>query len=101
MARRIEDPVGGRRRVHMLNISATGALVYGRDAPEPGSIVTLHGALEFGQARIAWRKDKCFGIAFLRPICAQQIARIAEAQRNLVEGVARRAHSSTAATQLG
>ena len=86
----LAGPDGTRQRVHLLNISATGALAYGHAAPAKGAVVTVHGAFEFGQARVAWSRGKSFGLAFLRPLCGQQIDRIVDAQRILVESSLRR-----------
>lgn len=88
-------PDGELRRIHLLNISATGALAYGQDPPRAGMSVTLHGPLEIGQAQVRWQRDNCFGVAFSIPLSADQLGRFVEAQRSRVESTARRGAGST------
>lgn len=55
-------------RAHLLDVSASGALVHSKDAPAPGSSVrlTIDGLLRM--ARVVWREGPQFGIAFLVPL---------------------------------
>jgi hypothetical protein len=72
------------QRVHLLNLSTGGALVYGA-APAIGTQVTLDGEFAIGRARVAWRRGRCFGIAFERPLPVWRLAALIDKQRQMVE----------------
>ena len=54
-------------RAHLLNLSAGGALVSATSSPSPGvELVVRCGNRALG-ARVAWRKEHLFGVAFVSP----------------------------------
>ena len=77
------------QRVHLLNLSTGGALVYG-PPPAVGTHITLDGDVALGRARVAWRRDRCFGIAFERPLPAWRLTALIDRQRQLVEASGQR-----------
>lgn len=60
------------RRVHLLNLSSGGALLYG-EAPEPGTQVNLRcGGLALA-ARVVWQIGRRFGVAFAVSVPQAQV----------------------------
>jgi hypothetical protein len=62
------------RRVHLLNISSGGALLYADSVPMVGEQVRLICGIALGTARVQWSAGRRFGVAFTRPIGAAQMA---------------------------
>lgn len=63
-------------RIHLLDISYTGALVHGGSIPPPyGTIVRKDFELA---ARVVWVRSSRFGIAFLKPILETELAQLIE-----------------------
>ena len=58
----------GLVRVHLLDLSCTGALVYAENAPPAGTIVRLACPVSLGAARVVWSRGKRFGVAFAAPL---------------------------------
>ena len=58
----------GPARVHLLNISLTGALVHGDAAPRAGAVVQLRCADANWLARVVWSQDKRFGVVHVAPL---------------------------------
>ncbi|SRR5258706_9049574 len=77
-------------RVHLLNLSTTGALIYGEAAPPIGATVTLTCGLPLGEARVAWAGGRCFGVAFATPLANEQVDALLGAQNALLENASRR-----------
>ncbi len=75
-------------RVHLLNISSGGALVYAPVAPQVGDLVELDG---LGRARVAWRDDGLFGVAFVRGLAQAALDEILRTQEDLCRSFQRRA----------
>lgn len=72
----------GDVRVHVLNLSTSGALVYGDATPEPGEQVRLTCGMPLGTGRVAWVSGRRFGVQFLRPLphaAVEQVLRIQDA----------------------
>ncbi|MDP5280168.1 PilZ domain-containing protein [Sphingomonas sp. DG1-23] len=67
---------GEPRRVHMLNISRGGALLYAESVPMVGEQVRLACGIRLGTARVQWSAGQRFGVAFTRPISPAQIAAV-------------------------
>ena len=67
---------GPVERIHILNISANGALCHADDSPESGTQVNLASAGLIIAARVVWRDGQRFGIRFARSIDEAQIAMI-------------------------
>jgi hypothetical protein len=64
---------GRVRRMHLLDLSLTGALAYTDQAPPVNSVVELTRPAGLGMARVVWTKGKRLGLAFARPISAEQL----------------------------
>ena len=79
-----------RDRVHLLNISTTGALIYGEEAPAIGTTVKLACGFPLGEARVAWAGGRCFGVAFANPLPKAQIDALLSARSDLLESASRR-----------
>jgi len=54
----------GEARVHLINLSATGALVHMADPPELGAAVCIDLKGTAAEARVVWRDGARFGLAF-------------------------------------
>jgi hypothetical protein len=78
------------KRVHLLNISEGGALVYGDVAAQIGAEVQLSCGLPLGAARVRWRDGQRFGVAFTRPIPAAQIEALVTSQKALIDQATQR-----------
>lgn len=63
----------GRRRAHLLDLSATGALLALADLPGSARILTLHCGGVQRIARVAWAVDGRCGIAFARPLAPAEL----------------------------
>jgi len=86
-----EMTVNGRtRRVHLLNLSAGGALIFAPDPPLPGAIVQLKCGVHSLRARVAWRADRRFGVAFLAPLAEADVRKIVADQDALVASAGHR-----------
>jgi hypothetical protein len=79
-----------RDRVHLLNLSTTGALIYGEEAPAVGTKVKLFCGFPLGEARVAWAGGRCFGVAFAKPLPKAHIDALLGAQNDLLENASRR-----------
>lgn len=65
----------GDVRVHLINISETGALVHGA-APPPGAAISLKISGIDTPARVVWADGDRFGVAFpsrLAPLCLERL----------------------------
>jgi hypothetical protein len=67
------DMPGGRRRVHVLDLSETGAQVNGVHTPVLGSFVSLSVGDVRRAARVAWVRGQRFGIKFVMPLTATEV----------------------------
>lgn len=77
-------------RVHLLNVSAGGALVYGDSVPPLGTQLTLACGGLHSSARVAWSDGRRFGIQFARPIAEAQVQAILASQAALIAAAPRR-----------
>lgn len=84
------DHEGATARVHLLNLSAGGALVYAAAPPRAGSVIGLVVGGRRRSAQVAWATDKRFGVRFAQPLTHDQLARIIADQDALVSTMARR-----------
>jgi len=71
----IEDG-GGKRRAHVLDFSATGALAYAETPPVPGNILVLRFAGQALAGRVAWVENRHFGFVFAAPLSAEAVDRV-------------------------
>jgi hypothetical protein len=62
------DCGGGPSPAHIRDISRSGALVEGDDAPEPGSAVRLTCGDTIVDGRVAWADRGWFGVEFDTPL---------------------------------
>jgi hypothetical protein len=70
----------GVTRVHLLNVSAGGALVHAPEPPSPGALLRLQCGDEQRVARVAWSKGPRFGAAFSLPLTDEQVQSLLVAQ---------------------
>ena len=75
-------------RVHILDLSSGGALVYAASPPVIGTRLKL--ALGARSARVAWAVGKRFGIAFDRPLGTDRVKAIIAEHDALIEAAAQR-----------
>lgn len=86
-----EISVGGAtKRVHVLNLSAGGALIYAPEPPARGTPLRVRCGDQSLSARVAWRDDQRFGVAFVVPLTDARVAEIIAAQDALVSAASRR-----------
>jgi hypothetical protein len=75
-ATRMQLPTG-ERRVHLINVSETGALVHGGvPVPVPSTVVRLDVAGDDVPARVVWADGDRFGVMFLSrltPVCLARL----------------------------
>ena len=67
------DVAGASRRVHLLDLSETGAQVNGTSPPAAGSLVTLDCSGWRRSARVAWVRGQRFGVTFVAPLTPTQL----------------------------
>jgi hypothetical protein len=67
-------------RVHLLDISAGGALVHVASPPETGSRVALDCAGIARQATVRWVGGSRFGVAFDRPLSEAEVEAVIATQ---------------------
>ena len=77
-------------RVHLLNISTGGALVYADSVPPVGEQVQLACGISLGSARVQWSSGRRFGVAFAHPIGPAQIEAVIGTQEARVEAMTQR-----------
>lgn len=85
---------GLENRAHLLNLSVGGALLYSQDAPAPGTNVRVWCGGDLLSARVVWREDRRFGLAFSTPLAHAKIAEVIAAQDALISGASRPAAGS-------
>jgi hypothetical protein len=81
---------GGARRVHLLNLSAGGALVHAADPPAPGTAIQLCPGASFRSARVAWTNGRRFGVTFTTPLPDAHVAQVIADQATLVATASQR-----------
>lgn len=74
----------GLRRAHLLDVSATGALVYAADAPPKGSEVAIGVTGAMMVATVMWVDDRRFGVSWRDPMTRDQVDGVVAAQRAFV-----------------
>lgn len=65
--------LNGLSRVHLLNLSRTGALIHGERAPAPGAIVQLRCAAATWSVRVVWAQPQRFGVVHVTPLAPDTI----------------------------
>ena len=81
---------GGTSRVHLLNISATGALVYGEQVPGVGEDVRLVCGIPLGAARVEGTDGRRFGLAFAAPLVPAEIEALVRIQDAVIRATTQR-----------
>ncbi len=71
----------GPMRVHLLNISATGALVHSDTLPERGAVVQFSCGPSTWLARVVWARHKRFGVVHVTPLTPTAIDTLVIGQR--------------------
>lgn len=84
------DAAGRGRRVHLLNVSTGGALVYGDASPEVGDEVRLVCGMPLGSARVQWTCGRSFGVSFATPLAAAEIEALVRIQDAVIDATTRR-----------
>lgn len=77
-------------RVHLLDLSATGALLHHATPPEVGSTMRLECAGNMRLARVVWVSGTRFGIAFTMPLSEGQVTEALADQSAMVAAHAQR-----------
>ncbi|WP_174279435.1 PilZ domain-containing protein [Sphingomonas bacterium] len=72
---------GGSARVHLLNLSPSGALIHGEEPPPPGATVKLRCAAMLWSVRVVWAQGKRFGVTHAGGLAPAQIELLLAAQR--------------------
>jgi hypothetical protein len=67
------DMAGGRGRVHLLDLSESGAQLNAARPPLQGSFVSLSCGDLRRSARVAWVAGRRVGIAFLMPLTSREV----------------------------
>lgn len=75
---------GDESRVHLLNLSTSGALVYGEKVPALGEEVQLRCSLPLGPGRVAWVEGRRFGVAFRQTLSDAVVEQVLEIQDALI-----------------
>lgn len=77
--------ISGAQRIHLLDLSSSGALVYtAGQPPTVGSVVRLTAGVPLGAARVKWVSGKRFGVSFPTPLSAERVEGMLDAQQSLV-----------------
>lgn len=87
----MRGPDGATRRAHLLDLSATGALVHAADPPAVGGEVALRLSNAPRPGRVMWVDGRRFGVQFRSPLTdaevedalSTQAATVAEAGRRV------------------
>lgn len=76
----LRDAAGTPRRAHLLDMSATGALVHAAEPPGPGDTVQLVLAGVARTAQVMWTEERRFGVRFRMPLTDAQVTEIVTTQ---------------------
>lgn len=77
--------VSGSQRIHLLDLSLSGALVYtAGQPPAEGAVVRITAGVSLGAARVMWVIGKRFGVSFPTPLSPECVDTLLDAQRSLV-----------------
>ena len=71
-------------RVHLLDLSATGALVHHAAPPTVGATVRLECAGRMRMAHVVWISGSRFGVAFALPLNEHQLDHALTQQRDMI-----------------
>lgn len=77
-------------RVHILNLSTGGALLYAAAPPRPGTPLRLRCGDEMRTARVAWAEQRRFGVAFTTPLADGKVTQVIAEQEASVAAARRR-----------
>lgn len=80
----------GAARAHLLNLSATGALVHTATPPPPGTTVHLRVGDTTRAARVVWAQGSRIGTAFRVPLADREVDALVSACRAHVAQVSAR-----------
>lgn len=86
----LRDAEGAVQRAHLLDLSATGALVHAAEPPASDTTVQLlvDGALR--AARVMWTDGRRFGLHFRLPLSDAQVSAVLDAQATATAAAAQR-----------
>lgn len=68
-------------RVHLLNLSMTGALLHADTTPSGGSVVQLAVGDTRWPARVVWVQDKRFGVVHVTPLTRMAVEALVAPKR--------------------
>lgn len=91
---------GRATRAHLLNLSATGAMLTTCDPPAEGTHLTLCDGRLRAFARVVWRKGRQCGIAFVEALDEIELQGVIEAQRTLIASAFARREPACSGEQL-
>ncbi len=60
-------------RIHLLDLSCTGALAHGANPPAVGTIIRIECKMLTIAARTAWVRGPKYGVTFLTPLCSHDL----------------------------
>ena len=86
----------GTQRVHLLNVSVGGALVYAETPPAVGEPVRIDCGVALGEGRVAWRSGRQFGVTFAKKMDSSQIDALIRVQQELIARATQRLQLATA-----
>lgn len=86
----LRRPDGSAARVHLLDLSGTGALIHSATPPAPGSTVqlSLGGAWRAGE--VVWADERRFGLHFRTPLSDAEVAGVVKAREAVLAEAGRR-----------
>lgn len=86
----------GVQRVHLLNVSVGGALVYAEAPPAVGESVRLDCGVTLRDGRVAWRSGRQFGVTFTERMDSGEIDALIRVQQELIARATQRLQHATA-----
>ena len=66
----------GTVRIHLLNLSVTGALAYAERTPRPDAVIQMRCGDATWLARVVWTQDKKFGLVHVVPLAPSAVAKL-------------------------
>lgn len=75
---------GASLRIHLLDVSETGALAHAQEPTAAGARVRVECEGVVREASVRWCEGPRFGLVFDRPLLPQQVAMLATPKRDLL-----------------
>ena len=80
----------GPSRAHLLDLSATGALVHREEPPAPGAVVRIGIAGAPRPAKVVWQDGKRFGVAFTASLRDDEVVQVVETVERTIRTASQR-----------